>query len=1683
MVVPESALIRALVGCLCLLASCVRSDVPISGPTSPVSGTVLPGAAAPGTVNIETAPAMQVNVTLSSAATASDVLTLTVREELGNHRITVSHAGIQGGGVVVFDPIDVTSLDDGNLLFILALSNAAGTTIFPIPPVLKDTVPPSVPVSVAVLREPGSGSGSVPANTINLRNHVAARVEVEFGPDSTVADDLVLTFSDGATTRASSFAGLLGAGVFLTPPADLSPLLDGVLTIEGVVVDRANNRVPFQGDTAIKDTLLATPILTVLAAGDSNAAGVVNQASVGAAVLSALFPDASLDTDIARAIVFDGDQQIMTPVLNPLGGENALLFTDLDLSLLADGALGSILIVEDAAGNYAETAGSSALKDTELGSVTDARVLPGPGNEQDVINASSMGSVRVEVDLSDVRVGDQLLLRMSDGVTEFDVERTAPVGLATTSFGPFDAVSLLDGDVEALVEIHDAAGNRRAAAPLVLTKDTEFPTVPVAVEVPMGPNNPGGFVNAVSHANVTVRVQVGQGDDPDRSVRLRVIGAGMEISRNRAAPTAAEQLVFAGLDLTGFAEGALALQVVSLDGSGNVSSALVGSAMLDRSIVGPDDGLIPAGPDNDLNVISAAIAAAVRFELAFPVGSAAGDAVLVTLSDGVNTLDLPLEAAPEGGTSLIFGSVDTTSLDDGPIQLTGAVGDAAGNTLPIGPFPFTKDTTLPGAPLGAHVLAGADNDVDTINIGSQGAVSIEVELPATYDGAEQVRVRLVVPSGPEFLTPTLAAPAGGGVLLFSALNVTALGDGTLAMSVEVVDGSQNPATYAGVSPLKDTLPPPVPLSASIPADAANPEHTINASSQFDVSVAVDLPASYLGDELVSVLLDDGMGVPLLSLQQAAPPGGGSLTFAGLDASSLLDGPISVTIRLRDGVGNQVDSLASAAIKDVEAPAIDLASVLPTLTSALNTVSGFDVGSVTVELVWGGNVNGQETAQVRFEDGLNVVESAQFTTAQTSIGGFDLSVLLDGALDLIVTAMDAAGNESESVAARVQKRAQRVASRFAFVVSTDDDTLSSLQVDETENWLRLAEYEVTGDEPFAVAVDYASRFVHVANRGTHDLSSYRIDPITGALEPLGNTNVGMNPVALGMHPSGDFLFVASRGANEVAAFSINQTAGTLTQASVSPAGGAPTGLAVDPSGRFLFVTDTGGNEVLTYQIDPVSGALSAGVAVQLLNTPTGIDVDPSGRILYVGTSSSVTPHAIDSSSGALTPMTSVAAASGDVQLVVRPDGQYLYSVSVGNSRLTRFRIDAGALTQLSSIALVGRPSGIAVDPSGSLLYITSAQRSELQVFDLEQGNGAAALRQRQRTRVGAGALAIAGDVRGVLLSPRFLYAVDGSGESVASFAIDPQSGALSVSGLPAAVGAEPRGIAIHADAGLAFVANEGAGTVTRLQLDEQTGEPLALGDQPVGAGPHGAALDASRRYLYVSNGLDDSLSMFTLDLATGGLSPIAAPIATGTTPGWLAVDPTGQFVYVINRGDGTVGSFRIDPLSGALAPTAVPTVSSGGLDPQRLAVHPSGRFVSVTNGGSNTVGVFHIDHLTGNLSSIGQPTPTGLAPGPIAMDPTGRYALVGNRGSGDISVYEVSPVTGALFLVPGSPVPLGSALGSLSVDLTGQFLHASEPSANRITVFALSRSTGGLSQMSSQVGAGQPDDLGATGSTR
>jgi 6-phosphogluconolactonase (cycloisomerase 2 family) len=148
--------------------------------------------------------------------------------------------------------------------------------------------------------------------------------------------------------------------------------------------------------------------------------------------------------------------------------------------------------------------------------------------------------------------------------------------------------------------------------------------------------------------------------------------------------------------------------------------------------------------------------------------------------------------------------------------------------------------------------------------------------------------------------------------------------------------------------------------------------------------------------------------------------------------------------------------------------------------------------------------------------------------------------------------------------------------------------------------------------------------------------------------------------------------------------------------------------------------------------------------------------------------------------------------------------------------------------------------------------------------------------------------------------------------------------------------------------------------------------------PTGSGPRHLAFHPNGRFAYVAN--EGAATVTVCGWAGGVLTPgqaIAAAPGTGVTnhPAEIAVSPDGQFVYVGNRGPNTVGVFAVSGGGARLTRVAAP--GCGGDWPRHLALDAGGRRLYVANQRSGTVVWFPIDPGTG---VPGPPEGTLSAPG-------------------------------------------------------------------------------------------------------
>jgi 6-phosphogluconolactonase len=287
------------------------------------------------------------------------------------------------------------------------------------------------------------------------------------------------------------------------------------------------------------------------------------------------------------------------------------------------------------------------------------------------------------------------------------------------------------------------------------------------------------------------------------------------------------------------------------------------------------------------------------------------------------------------------------------------------------------------------------------------------------------------------------------------------------------------------------------------------------------------------------------------------------------------------------------------------------------------------------------------------------------------------------------------------------------------------------------------------------------------------------------------------------------------------------------------------------------------------------------------------------------------------------------------------------------------------------------------------------------------------------------------------SRQFLYAVsevsDYEGQktgAVAAFAVDPQTGGLTLLNRQASGGDGPCYITIAPSGRYALVANYGGGTAAVLPIgaDGKLGPALSVvrhqgsgADKSRQEGPHAHSIDLDpkgRIALVADLGLD-KVMVYGFG-ANGMLTPNATPAADlppGSGPRHVAFGRTGAFAYVINELSSTVAVFAYDATAGTLksvqSVTTLPAGFAGKSYPAEIAVSSDGRFLYGSNRGHDSIATFAIDGASGQLRPTGHVPTGGSWPRHFAIDPTGAYLLAANQKSNSVVVFRIDRGTGAL----------------------------------------------------------------------
>jgi 6-phosphogluconolactonase len=287
------------------------------------------------------------------------------------------------------------------------------------------------------------------------------------------------------------------------------------------------------------------------------------------------------------------------------------------------------------------------------------------------------------------------------------------------------------------------------------------------------------------------------------------------------------------------------------------------------------------------------------------------------------------------------------------------------------------------------------------------------------------------------------------------------------------------------------------------------------------------------------------------------------------------------------------------------------------------------------------------------------------------------------------------------------------------------------------------------------------------------------------------------------------------------------------------------------------------------------------------------------------------------------------------------------------------------------------------------------------------------------------------------SRRFLYAVNETdifnGQptgAVSAFAIQSETGELSLLNQVSSRGAAPAHITLDRTAQYALVSNYTAGSVAVFPVlkDGRLGEATSFvqhkgssvnPQRQKGPHAHAIALSPDNRFAVAADLGLDHLLVYSFDSAKGtlGANPQVVKAAAGVGPRHLAFSFDGRFLYVINELHSTVATYAYNAATGALhelqTMSTLPKTFSGNNTAAEIEIHPSGKFLFASNRGDDSIAAFAIESATGKLTHVENDPIGGKTPRTFAIDPTGSWLLAANQDSDNIVVFRIDQKTGHL----------------------------------------------------------------------
>ncbi len=598
-------------------------------------------------------------------------------------------------------------------------------------------------------------------------------------------------------------------------------------------------------------------------------------------------------------------------------------------------------------------------------------------------------------------------------------------------------------------------------------------------------------------------------------------------------------------------------------------------------------------------------------------------------------------------------------------------------------------------------------------------------------------------------------------------------------------------------------------------------------------------------------------------------------------------------------------------------------------------------------------------------------------------------------------------------------------------------------------------------PQSVTVSPDGRHVYVAGLFDDAIAIFGRDATSGAVTFIATVRDGVAGVD-GLHfvsdvrvsPDGKHLY-ATGGEGDVAVFSRNATTGALgfVEAEAMPAGSG-SAVALAPDGRHLYVTSIDGNAVFAYARDGATGALAL----------------------------------VDTESDGVGGVDGLAFAS---DVAVSGDGTHVYAVGSQDNEIAVFTRDTatGALVFVEAQTGCVHPYAVAVSPDDATVACLHAGGVDLYQRDAGTGAldplvGVDGMVDGIDRLFGGTSLAWSPDGRQLYASASLADAIVFLTPPTLTFLGSKTDGVGGADGLSGAHGA-----AVSPDGAHVYVAAQNEAAVGAWLVESEEG-PLALieveretmgGAQRL-AGAAAVAVAPDGAHLYVAAFIDDAVTIYARNAATGALTYIGA-VADGVAgadgldgAGDLEASPDGAYLYVAGSIENAMAVYARNAATGALTLVEVERDGVGGVDGlERVSassLSPDGRQLYVTGRFDDAVSVFTRDAATGKLTWLethrdGLAGVDGLAgAADVVASRDGRHVYVAGADDSAIAIFARDPATGALTFVERLADGIATTDGiggiaALAIQPSGRTLVAAGSADDAVASFARDPITGHL----------------------